>query len=508
MAFQLLERWQTFLKKHLAVCIFILFALQPAMDMASFWLDKLGMSTMPTLLLRMLVLAATALAGYSLSHHRRYYWCLAVVCAGFFILHAIAGLIAGYVNPFADLTNYIRVIQIPLFTMCFISFLRADKRAFRWVNIAFYISFALITASVALSVITHTNPHTYTDTQTGVLGWFSTTNSQASIVSMMTPILLCMAHRAKQPWILALVTVLACGQLYFLGTRLAYMAIFAATLGTIFVTAVCGKANKVKYVILVAVALVCLAFVKQSPMYEHQMSYGATMQDKQTVLNTMSAQRGVSVTAEEAEEEIEEEDGDLKLMRQFNQIYVYYRSDLVQRFGLEKVIRECNFTTNILEFTGARKSKIMFCSMLMDELPFTSQLFGIERDRMTYKSENYDVENDFHGIYFLYGVVGFVLFLAFLAYFLGLIVWALIKDIRKYFTVEAGAYGISLLLALINAYNTAGILRRPNASFYLSVILAVVYYLVRIKKYSKAERMPLPHISLPHRSRKRRKTTT
>lgn len=505
MAYQLFDRWQTFLKKHLAACIFLLFALQPVMDMISFWLDKLGMSTMPTLLLRMLVLAATALAGYTLSRRRKYYWCLAAVCIVFFILHAIAGLIAGYVSPFADLTNYIRVIQIPLFTMCFISFLRADKRVFRWMNLAFYISFALITASVVLSVITNTNPHTYADTQTGILGWFSTTNSQASIVSMMTPILLCMAYRAKRPWVLALVAILACGQLYFLGTRLAYMAIFASTFGTIFVTAVCGKANKVKYAILVAIAVVCLVFVKQSPMYEHQMSYGATMEDKQSVLNTMSAQRGVAVTQEEKEEELNEEDGDIKLMRQINQIYVYYRADLVQRFGLEKVVRECNFTTNILEFTGARKSKIMFCSMLMDELPFTSRLFGIERDQMVYKGESYDVENDFHGIYFLYGIVGLILFLAFLAYFLGLIVWALIKDIRKYFTVEAGAYGISLLLALINAYNTAGILRRPNASFYLSVILAVVYYLVKIKKYSRAERMPLPHISLPRR--KKKKTT-
>ena len=100
----------------------------------------------------------------------------------------------------------------------------------------------------------------------------------------------------------------------------------------------------------------------------------------------------------------------------------------------------------------------------------------------------YDVDNDFHGIYFLYGIVGLILFLAFLAYFLYLVAWALVKDAKKYFTLDAGAFGISLLLALINAYNTAGILRRPNASFYLSVILAVIYYLVKIKKYPETAR--------------------
>ena len=35
----------------------------------------------------------------------------------------------------------------------------------------------------------------------------------------------------------------------------------------------------------------------------------------------------------------------------------------------------------------------------------------------------------------------------------------------------------------MNAYFTAGVLRRPNSSFYLSVVLAVIFYLVCIKKY-------------------------
>lgn len=482
MAVRLLERCRSVLRQHLALCIFILFAAQPAMDILSFWQEKLGMGSSLSLLLRMLVLAATALAGYLLSERRRYYWYLAAVCAGFFALHAAACGIAGYVSPFADLTNYVRVIQIPLFTVCFISFLRADPRVFRWIKTGFFLSFGLITVVVLLSVVTGTNPHTYADTQSGVLGWFLTTNSQASIMSMLTPILLCMAYRAKNLWILVLIAVLSCGQLYLLGTRLAYMAIFASTLGILFVTAVCGRADRRKYAVLVLVAAVSLAGFKVSPMYEHQMSYGQTMQEKQDVLNSMTADRGGTVLSGEEEQE----ETDLAKMRQFNQIYVYYRSDLVQRFGVEKVMENCDFSTDVSEITGARMSKIMFCSLLMDEEAFPSRLFGLERDTMVYKGEMYDPENDFHGIYYLYGFVGLVLLLAFLAYFLYLIGWALAKDARKYFTLDAGAFGLSLLLAFVNAYNTAGILRRPNASFYLSVLLAVIYYLVKIKKYPAA----------------------
>ena len=55
-----------------------------------------------------------------------------------------------------------------------------------------------------------------------------------------------------------------------------------------------------------------------------------------------------------------------------------------------------------------------------------------------------------------------MLYIIFLAYFAVLIVIALFRNVQKYFTMEAGAYGMAFLLALANAYNTAGILRRPN----------------------------------------------
>ena len=152
-----------------------------------------------------------------------------------------------------------------------------------------------------------------------------------------------------------------------------------------------------------------------------------------------------------------------------------------------RVMEKCGFSNDVSQMTAARKTKIIFCELLMDEMPETSRLFGIERDAMTYKGESYDVENDFHGIYFLYGAVGLGLFIIFLAYFAVLIVIALFRNVQKYFTMEAGAYGMAFLLALANAYNTAGILRRPNASFYLSVILAVIFYLTRIKQYPETQ---------------------
>ena len=59
---------------------------------------------------------------------------------------------------------------------------------------------------------------------------------------------------------------------------------------------------------------------------------------------------------------------------------------------------------------------------------------------------------------------------------------ALLRDFRTTFTLEAAGCGIALCCALAHAYFTAGVLRRPNVTFYLAVLLAVSYGLTEKKK--------------------------
>ena len=140
-------------------------------------------------------------------------------------------------------------------------------------------------------------------------------------------------------------------------------------------------------------------------------------------------------------------------------------------------------TINVREFASVREKKLLFAQMLMEDSPLSARFFGINLARFSVGNNIYDVENDLHGIYYLYGGVGLAAYLLFLAYFVYLIIWALCKNAKRYFTVEAASYGIAFLLCMAHVYNTAGVLRRPNASIYLSAILAGIYYLVRIRRY-------------------------
>lgn len=73
----------------------------------------------------------TGALGFALSRHKKVYLTLGGIVLIFAVLHGWACLSAGYngwQNPIYDLTNYIRVVQIPLFTLCFITFLRENGR--------------------------------------------------------------------------------------------------------------------------------------------------------------------------------------------------------------------------------------------------------------------------------------------------------------------------------------------------------------------------------------------
>ena len=170
-------------------------------------------------------------------------------------------------------------------------------------------------------------------------------------------------------------------------------------------------------------------------------------------------------------------------MQKLTPIYEKYVGDLVKIFGAEETMEMYNYTTDSFEFSDVRKKKLLVAEHLMETSPLSARFFGVELSRFTINQNIYDVENDFHGIFYLYGGVGLACYLLFIGYFLFLIGYALIKNFKRHFTLEAGAVGISLALCLLHGIFTAGVLRRPNASVYLSMILAMVYYLVCIRHY-------------------------
>lgn len=509
---------QTWLTQHIPQIITALFVIQPIMDVISYWFQVWGLSAYPTLVLRMGILGLTVLLGFLLSSRKKLYFLTAGILAAIAVGHIIACIQApgGYRSPISDLTNYIRVIQMPVTAICLITFLKSHEKAFDGMQLGLMLALVITLAVEILSVVTGTDPNTYTD-GLGTLGWFSNTNSQSNNLSILIPISIAwqLTRKNRNMVLFCLTTILGLLAMFFFCTRLAYLGIYAACIGIAFSIFVAHRQDwKVACVFLV-LAVLFTVLLPQSPMSIHMNANNSAQDERQTYINmqigddmeavkeliakennhgkkpyeTVHGSEGADSAETEPDKVMTEEERQ-KLIESLTPVYKHYVRDFVEIFGAEKTMEMFDYSIDVRDFASVRHKKLMFASMLMNDSPFTSRLFGLNLARFTVGENIYDVENDFHGVYYLFGLVGLAALLAFIGYFVYLIVWALIRNAKKYYTLEAASYGIAFLMCMAHAYNTAGVLRRPNASIFLSAILAGIYYLVKLKKYQPEEASP------------------
>lgn len=519
-----------------------LLILQPLLDVVSFWFDKAGLSPNITLALRLLVLAITVLYAFAITGKRKVYY----IAVGVIILVYAAHIFACWqADPgvlsagrlFADIANYIRVIQMPLIAICLITFLQSSKHSYTGLQYGLSIAFLIMLAVMLIATVTDTDPHTYKDGK-GVLGWFNNTNSQSSNLCVLLPISLGWQitwkkfMTVKNQIIFWLTCICGLIAMYVFCTRLAYLGIVAATAGIAIVLLFTRSKTwiaslKSKNILSaakelstsIALLILCGIFIiliPVSPMTRHiNNDYEYLNKTVQTWADDKveDLDKVEELKEQEKEDQSEENKAEIEaeLVDQLKILYEWKAADFVQIFGLEKTMEMYDYTTDVNVFSDLRAKKITFGKMLMNDSPFTSRLFGLEISRFTVNTETrveteegrvfyrtteniYDVENDFHGVYFLYGWLGLGAYILFLGYFAWLVIKALLNNVKKYFTIEAAGFGIALLLCLAHAYNTAGVLRRPNASVFLAATLAGIYYLVKIKEYEE------PH--LPEKKKK------
>ena len=452
-------------------------AAQPLLDVLSFWTQDLAWGSKLTLSLRLLIFLGVMLTGFVLSERRRFYWIAAAVCAALYAGHVLACLRANApfttANLISDATNFIRFAQLPLFTIAFITFLRFCRQGFASLERGITIAFWIIATVALLSALTGTNPYTYPDKRIGLCGWFYFANSQSAILSMLVPLALCPALRSGQIRRWLPIAVVGFAELFCFATRLAYMSLFVTAIGMVITLALTKRGSAKVCAVLLLCAAVCAAGYTVSPIHRNQQAVAANAVRKQENIDRLVAQGKA-------------EFGD-QGYAYLTYAYDEYLGGTVERYGLEATAEMYGYSTKAADITNVRTIKINYCRLMLNTEPLTSRLFGLSYDEMTYHGYCYDVENDFHGIAYLYGWAGLACLLAFLGYFLVIIVCALIRNARRYFTVEAGACGVALCTALAHIYNTAGVLRRPNASFYLCLILASTWYLIYIRDYDDSK---------------------
>lgn len=462
------------LSPYLPRAVFILCVIQPLLDLLSFFADGLGISNAPTMLLRFVILGILILGGWIFTRQRRCYIVTAVILLLLTAGHTLACMASDYGDMVGDWANLVRIYQLPITAICFISFLRADERVYPELKRALCVCLAVIAASELLSLVTGTNPYTYANKRIGLLGWFLNTSSQSAILSLLVPTVTAFViqrfeHRPLPTFI---VTAAAFSLLYFFATRLAYFSLIVTGIGLSLTLILTDRSKKSSIAVLLGLTVIFAALIPVSPMTRNQTLVAENAVKKQEhidelIQNADTARLTVSV---------EISDEEFRTIR-LTEAYEEYLGGLVGRFGMDRVAELYDYSESASDICDARRMKINYCKLLMQDSPLLSTVFGLELGELSYDGRVYDVENDFHGIYYLCGAVGLCLLAIFLLYFIYRIARALLRNFKQSFTFETAAWGIAFISCLAHSYATAGILRRPNASVYFAIILACIIFL-------------------------------
>lgn len=440
----------------------LLIGIQPFLDVVSYWLNFAGGSNELTLMFRFGLLALTVGLGFAHSRKKRAYGALGIISLLILLLHGFACLQAGYADPVSDLVNLIRVLVLPWTALAFMTFLDRGLAKPGELARAFLVNLGVILLVQIASTLTGTDPHTYAGKGIGLCGWFYDTSSQSAILSMLVPVALVSAlNRKPGPLSALLFGTLGLGMLYLYATRLSYFAavLTGLVLGGLYVLK--GAKTRSQGAVLLAVALVLAGLYPVSPMVKNQR---------------MSA-----VNYELRQEWIDEQlelNRDKDTLEQLKPIYENYLPGLVEQFGLERVAEAYQYRTDC-RIAETRPAKLNYSKLLLEDSPGSAVLFGMELSRFVTSSGVYDVENDLHGMFFLFGLLGLGAMLLFLLFFVWQALRAFLRNPPAFFSPEIVGWGLTALMGGAHVYATSGVLRRPNSSFYLAVCLAAVWYLAK-----------------------------
>ena len=470
----------TFVRNH---WLMLLIVLQPLLDILAFW-TKSPEGTLAGYIRLAIMLLLPLYLLFTLKEKKRFILsmaAIALVC----LLHILNCMRVGYVNMAFDISYAAKTAQMPILAVCFMHCIRNEQTR----NQAYWGLFfaaAITAASIGLSWLTGTANVTY-GAGLGISGWVIDDNRCANSVIVVTLAAFSVFCAVKSDKLLINILVPALALLVLLsnGTKACYLAIYVIFTGfALFLLAekvLKGTELKKPVVItLLALSLLAVVLTPLTPMYKVRHAQTSFAEQNQGEVETKLQELGYDIDTLTDEEKLSD-----PVVRQVYEDY--YRKmlwcimpNMFDRFTLDEIVTKYDFTTDAQTLINVRQIKSTYASLMWDHSDSLTHLFGIDVSDI-WLTGSCDLENDWPAIYYYYGIVGFGAYLAFLLYFVFLIIRRLFKNFKTAFTADNFILLITFALLVGLAQFSGSVLRRPNVSIYMSLVLGLIYYQTVVK---------------------------
>ena len=456
----------------------LLIALQPVLDILAYWTQSpegtaAGMLRLAVMLILPLHLLCT------LREKRRFVLSMAAIgLVG--LLHVLNCCRVGYIDLRFDLVYLARTMQMPVLAICFGYYIRDEgqkEAAMRGLRYAGYILFA----SLLLAIVTGTATDTY-GPGLGVSGWVIGENRCANSVIVVTLALALLYFAVKSENRIANFAVppLIAFALILNGTKACYYSLFAAFAGfalyLVIDRLIHGGKLRVRIIaVLLATAVISAAVYPITPRCKIEITQQASSARQQGELERIISELGYDLNAMTLEEKL----ADPVLVQVFGDYYYdliwAIIPDMFARFEYPEICAKYRFNTDANQLINVRRMKANYASLIWDEKDPLTHLLGYEPSEMWYGAKT-DLENDWPAMYFYYGYLGFGAYALFLLYYVWIILRRLIRDFKGTVTLENFFLLLLFFLHVGLAQFSGSVIRRPNVSVYMSLVLALICF--------------------------------
>ena len=460
----------------------ILFAVQPCLDVLAYFTRNDRVT--PAGIIRLVLMVALPCYVFFRTTEKKRFALFLAVTGGFCALHALNCVRNGYLSPVFDIRYMASVVQMPLFAVCFLLAIR-EERTKDAALYGFGIAAALTVLFLIISRITNTGNVTY-GVGMGYSGWVIDVNRNANSTNLVIFAALStyLAIRSNKPWVLTLTALTITAVFLSNGTKGCYFSIFLIFLG--YAAWLLAEKLVLKkplqrgmLLILVLCCIFSTAVYPWTPRYRVEASQRESARGAQGEIEATLLEQGIDITDMSPQERFDNP--------AVKEVFIFYywrylgvKPDLIDRFGMDRVLMQYNMSTDVDMLIDSRVMERQYAAMVFQDSDFLTKIVGFEVSQMGYDGI-YDLENDWHAVFYYYGYLGFVLYVGFVLYFL----WRVIRQLRRDFMGSLKLENFALLLTLILilglAHFSGATLRRPNVSIWLSLVLALIYFVTEAK---------------------------
>ena len=138
-----------------------------------------------------------------------------------------------------------------------------------------------------------------------------------------------------------------------------------------------------------------------------------------------------------------------------------------------------NMTTDAGKIADVRRMKRVNAHLIWEDSDFVTKLTGFEFAKVDWPGDPLDLENDWHAIFYYYGVVGFAAYVGYMLWFIYLVLKKLRNDFKGNLTLYNFCLILGFFILIGLAHFSGALLKRPNSSIYFAFILALISYQTR-----------------------------